>query len=205
MATLAEVLRQAGYVTPQGQVVGPRTQLAQQLRNYTTNIIPNAKQNLTQLRSDIDAGLTMGDKGIQIGDRQAFERQLAQVPNLMGSYLPSTPLKVNPLVGTRFEREFLGGLAEKKPQLIENLKGSSFMVMPWDASSRNYAIKSISGETLPKNVITHGGHDYARDLEHIEQGIAGASNLGIAKRIQNRDAQARKENSRSCRRSFGER
>jgi hypothetical protein len=194
MVTLAETLRQVGYVSPQGQVTGPRTQLAQQLRNYATNVIPTAKQNLAQQRADIDAGLVMGNQGIQVGDREAFERQLAQVPNLMGSYLPSTPLKVNPLVGTRYEREFLGGLAEKKPQLIENLKGSSLMVMPWDASSRNYAVKSISGEALPRNVITHGGQDYARDVAHMQEGIAGASNLGIARRIQSRDAQARKEN-----------
>jgi len=193
MATLAETLRQAGYVTPQG-VAGPNAPLAKQLRNYATSVIPTAKQNMSQLRSDIDAGLTMGNQGIQIGDREALERQMAQVPNLMGSFLPSTPLKVNPLVGTRYEREFLGGLAEKTPQLIENLKGSSLMVMPWDASSRNYAVKSISGEALPKRVITHGGQDYARDIAHMQEGIAGASNLGIAKRIQSRDAQARKEN-----------
>jgi len=193
MATLAETLRQAGYVTPQG-VAGPNAPLAKQLRNYATSVIPTAKQNMSQLRSDIDAGLTMGNQGIQIGDREALERQMAQVPNLMGSFLPSTPLKVNPLVGTRYEREFLGGLAEKTPQLIENLKGSSLMVMPWDASSRNYAVKSISGEALPKRVITHGGQDYARDIVHMQEGIAGASNLGIAKRIQSRDAQARKEN-----------
>ena len=194
MATLAETLRQVGYVSPQGQVTGPNAPLAKQLRNYATSVIPTAKQNIAQLRSDIDAGLTMGDQGIQIGDREAFERQMAQVPNLMGSFLPSTPLKVNPLVGTRYEREFLGGLAEKQPQSIENLKGSSLMVMPWDASSRNYAVKSISGEALPKSVITHGGQDYARDIAHMQEGIAGASNLGIAKRIQSRDAQARKEN-----------
>jgi hypothetical protein len=84
MATLAEVLRQAGYVTPQGQVVGPRTTTAQTMSNYIRNIIPNAAQNLAQQRSDIDAALTMGNQGIQIGDRAAFERQMAQVPNLMG-------------------------------------------------------------------------------------------------------------------------
>ena len=194
MATVAETLRQVGYVSPQGQVTGPNAPLAKQLRNYATSVIPTAKQNINQLRSDIDAGLIMGNQGIQIGDREAFERQMAQVPNLMGSFLPSTPLKVNPLVGTRYEREFLGGLAEKQPQSIENLKGSSLMVMPWDASSRNYAVKSISGEALPKSVITHGGQDYARDIAHMQEGIAGASNLGIAKRIQSRDAQARKEN-----------
>jgi len=84
MATLAEVLRQAGYVTPQGQVVGPRTTTAQTMSNYIRNIIPNAAQNLAQQRSDIDAALTMGDQGIQVGDKAAFERQMAQVPNLMG-------------------------------------------------------------------------------------------------------------------------
>jgi len=85
MATLAEVLRQAGYVTPQGQVVGPRTTTAQTMSNYIRNIIPNAAQNLAQQRADIDAALTMGDQGIQVGDRAAFERSLEQVPNLMGS------------------------------------------------------------------------------------------------------------------------
>ena len=84
MVTLAETLRQVGYVSPQGQVTGPRTQLAQQLRNYATNVIPTAKQNLAQQRADIDAAITMGNQGIQIGDREAFERQMAQVPNLMG-------------------------------------------------------------------------------------------------------------------------
>lgn len=85
MATLAEVLRQAGYVTPQGQVVGPRTDLAQKLKSYVMNIPQNAAQNLANQRADIDAALTMGDKGIQIGDRAAFERQMAEVPNLVGS------------------------------------------------------------------------------------------------------------------------
>jgi hypothetical protein len=84
MANLAQTLRQVGYVTPQGQVTGPNAPLAQQLKNYVTNVIPTAAQNLAQQRADIDAGLTMGDQGIQVGDREAFERQMAQVPNLMG-------------------------------------------------------------------------------------------------------------------------
>jgi hypothetical protein len=83
MASLAEVLRQAGYVTPQG-VTGPNAPLAQQLKNYATNVIPTARQNLAQQRADIDAALTMGQGGVEIGDREAFERQMAQVPNLMG-------------------------------------------------------------------------------------------------------------------------
>ena len=85
MATLPEVLRQAGYVTPQGQVVGPRTDLAQKLKSYVMNIPQNAAQNLANQRADIDAALTMGQGGIQIGDREAFARQMAEVPNLMGA------------------------------------------------------------------------------------------------------------------------
>ncbi len=109
-------------------------------------------------------------------------------------YRPSTPLKPDPSVGTRFEKEFLGGLAEKKPLKLEDYQGASIMLMPWDSTSRNYKITGISDELLSRPVITHGGQDYARDLAHIEQGIAGASNLGIAKRILDRDAIARMEN-----------
>jgi hypothetical protein len=112
----------------------------------------------------------------------------------MYAYKPTTPLKPDPSVGTRFEREFIGGLADKTPVKIEDLKGSSLMLMPWDSTSRNFKIKSISDEILASPVITHGGQDYARDLAHIQKNVAGASNLGIAKRIKNRDAQARIEN-----------
>lgn len=84
MPSLAETLRQVGYVTPQG-VTGPNAPLAQQLKNYATNVIPTARQNLAQQRADIDAALTMGQGGVQIGDREAFARQMAEVPNLMGS------------------------------------------------------------------------------------------------------------------------
>lgn len=115
-------------------------------------------------------------------------------PQPMAAYRPSTPLKVDPSVGTRYEREYLGGLAEKTPLKIEDYQGSSVMLMPWDSSSRNFKIKSVSDVELPQGLITHGGQDYARDLSHIEQGIAGASGLDIAKRIRDRDAMARIEN-----------
>jgi hypothetical protein len=112
----------------------------------------------------------------------------------LGAYRISTPLKIDPSVGTRYEREYLGGLAEKTPLKIEDYQGSSVMLMPWDSSSRNFKIKSVSDVELPQGLITHGGQDYARDLSHIEQGIAGASGLDIAKRIRDRDAMARIEN-----------
>lgn len=92
MANLADVLRQVGYVTPQG-VTGPNAPLAQQLKNYATNVIPTARQNLAQQRADIDAALTMGQGGVQIGDREAFERQMAQASNLGGVMKVSGAMK----------------------------------------------------------------------------------------------------------------
>jgi len=109
-------------------------------------------------------------------------------------YRQTTPLKPDPSVGTRFERQFMGGLLDKTPIKLEDYQGSSVMIMPWDSTSRNYKILGVSDEALANPIITHGGQDYARDLAHIEQGIAGASNLGIAKRIRDRDKMARMEN-----------
>jgi len=111
-----------------------------------------------------------------------------------GVFLMHTPLKPNPAVGTRYETEYIGGLADKAPVKIEDLKGSSLLTMPWDLTSRNYKVKSVSDELLPQPVLTTGGQDFARDVAHIEMNVGGASNLGIAKRIQNRAKAAEQEN-----------
>lgn len=84
MPTLAEVLREGGYIQD-GKIVRQPSATAQKMNEYVKNIIPNALQNAANQRADIDAALTMGDKGIQIGDRAAFARQMAEVPNLMGA------------------------------------------------------------------------------------------------------------------------
>jgi hypothetical protein len=163
-----------------------------------------AGQSLLQSRAERQALMAQTfanpDRPFQVTDQaglaqltdQVMAGELGFAP--AGIFLPSTPLKPNPLVGTRFEREYMGGLADKAPVKVEDLKGSSIMLMPWDSTSRNVKIKGISDEQLARDVITHGGQDYARDLSHIQQGIGGASNLGIAKRIKDRDAQARIEN-----------
>lgn len=109
-------------------------------------------------------------------------------------YLPSTPTKPNPLVGTRFERSSTGGLADKTKIDPETLRGSSLLLMPWDSTSRNMAVKSVSDVALPSPVVTTGGQDFARDLQHIKQGIGGASNADIADRILKRVDVARAEN-----------
>jgi hypothetical protein len=189
MATLADALR--GFQPP------TTSALADPIKEHFRNLPQTLETNqraMDKTMAGMDKTDIMGRPNPNYYPEAMQEFTQNYMPAIMGSYLPTTPLKPNFEVGTRYVREYMGGLAEKIPKKIEDLKGSSLMVMPWDSTSRNYAIKSISGEALPSNVITHGGQDYARDLSHVNQNVVGASNLGIAKRIQSRDAQARAEN-----------
>jgi hypothetical protein len=87
MPILADVLREAKYVTPGGRVAGPRTTLAQTQKDYVMGIGPTAFKNLANQRADMDAALVMGDRGVEIGNREAFERQISEVPNVAGMFI----------------------------------------------------------------------------------------------------------------------
>ena len=115
---------------------------------------------------------------------------------IAGVHLPSTPTKPNPLVGTRYQKQYIGGLAPRKNLDIEDLEKqkASVKIFPWDATSRNQLITEVSDIPLIKPVLTEGGDEYMLDLNHIANRIAGASNEGIAKRIQDRTNQASMEN-----------
>jgi hypothetical protein len=107
---------------------------------------------------------------------------------------PTTPKKPDPDVGTRYKKQFVGNLAPRKDLNIEDLENSSVKIFPHDATSRGYAVTEVSDVPLTKSVLTEGGDDYMRDLQHMQQRIATASNPGIAKRIQKRTDQAAIEN-----------
>jgi hypothetical protein len=127
------------------------------------------------------------------GDVEPTTDQMRQALAQKG-YLTHTPKSRNPAVGQRYGVSEATGLAPKNDVDLEQHKGSSVMVMPWDSTSRNVRVHSISGHELPEYITTHGGQDYARDLEHILQGVAGASGNDIAKKIATREAIARMEN-----------
>jgi len=76
------------------------------------------------------------------------------------------------------------------------LLAPALSIMPWDSSSRNVLVNSVSDIDLPTKSLTHGGGDYARDVVHQSQPVpvAGASGREIAERIKNRETQAIKEN-----------
>lgn len=108
-------------------------------------------------------------------------------------FLESTPKNINPLVGTRFDLKDLGNIAESTPRKLEDYRDAMATLIPYDATTRNKQILSVSGRPLTEDVFTHGGRDYVLDKEHIAQGIGGASGEGIAKRVQGRTDIASRE------------
>ena len=107
-------------------------------------------------------------------------------------YLPPAPKKNK--VGTRFTTEDQGGLVDKVALDIEKKMGATILPAPWDNSSRNVKITSVSDEPLDVPTITHGGQKYPRDGKHVQENIAGASAPQIVDRIIDRVAEARTEN-----------
>ena len=112
----------------------------------------------------------------------------------MYAYLPSTPKNPNPLVGTRYTSEAQGNLVKEIPLKMENLEGASIKIVPYDLTSADQKILSVSDEKLNNPVYTMGGVDFSRLPYNYENNIGGASNFGIAKRVLNRTEQTRKEN-----------
>jgi hypothetical protein len=109
-------------------------------------------------------------------------------------HLPHTEKSPDPTVGTRYKRTDIGGLVPRKDLDIEKLDKSSVKVFPWDASDRNKLVTEVSDIPLTKPVLLEGGDNYMRDIKHVKKRIAGASNEGIANRIQDRIDQASVEN-----------
>jgi len=151
------------------------------------------------------AAMAVGRAGERVAERvvpQIMERGGLPADILQGMaqntrsnvFLETKPKTPNPLVGSRYETEYIGGLAPKTPTKIEDLQGSSFMILPWDSTTRNMKITSVSDEVLPEAVITEGGQDFARALANIEKEIGGTSGESIAKRIMERVKIAQQEN-----------
>jgi hypothetical protein len=109
-------------------------------------------------------------------------------------HLPHTEKSPDPTVGTRYKRTDIGGLVPRKDLDIEKLDKSSVKVFPWDASDRNKLVTEVSDIPLTNPVLLEGGDNYMRDIKHVKKRIAGASNEGIANRIQDRIDQASVEN-----------
>ena len=106
--------------------------------------------------------------------------------NFLKNYLPHTAKSPNPEVGSRFQTEDLGGLLPVTPVSMESLRGKMVGTIPWDNSSRNVKVNSVSGIPLTEPQVTHGGQGWVRDTEHNAANIGGANAKGAATAIQNK-------------------
>jgi hypothetical protein len=150
----------------------------------------------------VGAATKVGGLGAKAGARE-IARQIETGTGLFGkatidprmyAYLPDTPKNRNPLVGTRFESQAQGNLVPEVPLRIEDLKGASLKVVPYDLTNADRLITSVSGEQLDTPVYTMGGGDFSRLIPNYEKNIGGASGKEIAKRVVGRTESARREN-----------
>jgi hypothetical protein len=105
---------------------------------------------------------------------------------LVSGYLEHTPKKPNPLVGTRFHLEDLGGVNPVTPLDISKIKGAMMTASPADMTSANQRILNIAGIPMTQDIVTHGGHPFARSQKNIERGHGWASNKNAAESAQSR-------------------
>ena len=101
-------------------------------------------------------------------------------------YLPHTLKKPDPTVGSRYKTQYVGNLAPKFDFDIQAEQGSSVMSNPWDLTSRGEKVLEVSDIPMSNQMITEGGHDFARDIANIKANIGGASGRQIAERMQDR-------------------
>lgn len=121
-------------------------------------------------------------------------QQEMDVGDIPAGHIENTARNMHPAIGTRFEVDEPYGLAPAHLTDLYKHKGASALLLPWDSTSGNVAIRGISGHTLPEPVTSHGGIAFARMLANIKNKNIGASGPDIAKRVADRVDVARKEN-----------
>jgi hypothetical protein len=77
--------------------------------------------------------------------------------------------------------------------LMKHEGKGSIVPIPYDATTRDNLVTEVSGHNLINPLLTEAGFDYSLDPTHMAQNIGGASNKGIAKRVQDRVNQAATE------------
>jgi len=81
MATLAELLK--GYTPP------TESALADPIKQHFKTLPAQTAANLLRQRQNIDQALTMGNNGIEVGNQQALNEFMSEVPGIAGMLAPS--------------------------------------------------------------------------------------------------------------------
>ena len=111
------------------------------------------------------------------------------------SYLKSTPKNIDPRVGNRFEKEYVGDLVKPKTITGKELEGATIVTKPSDVTSRGEKIKSISDEFFEQQPpTTEGGFDFALSKKNIKEGKYYGSGLEQVDTDTRRMLQAFREN-----------
>jgi hypothetical protein len=190
-----------------------RHQFAGSLLGDPLNFIPAAKPSAE--------GILAGGKWVGKEAARQIEDGTGLLSHIMPDprqyvYAPRIKNRTNPAAGYTYESSDPHGLVTPEQFRVDDPQhfGKSILNMPWDASSRNRIITSVSGESVTnpyydgvidthsgtnhfrneQQIITHGGMDYVLDDNHILQQVGGASGRGIAERIADRESNAIKEN-----------
>lgn len=127
------------------------------------------------------------------GGKSVVAEGAVDVAKKVKGFLEHTPLKPNPLVGTRYKTTDLGGLLPQTPFDIESALGAKMLHRPYDLSNRNQLIEEVSGHKLINPLTTEGGQQFGRDIKLQATGQGGASNKLINDRILKRVEAAARE------------
>ncbi len=110
-------------------------------------------------------------------------------------YIPVTPKKPNPIVGTRYQTRQLPGIVPRRKVDYEQMRGGSIFTYPTDQLSRNVEVTNVSDIPLGNNsFVTPGGLMYMMDENNIRRNIGYASGQAQAMSQNNRALQAIEEN-----------
>lgn len=162
-----------------------KTPLGYMLRGDVSGAIDklgsDAKLRVDAMR-DPETGLNAGLDFLTGG--VGMTKKIKDIPQ----YLQHTKTKPDKTgqVGSRFEREFMGGLLDKKILMPEDFYQKPIIMLPYDNSSRNMAIHGTSGHRFENPYITHAGDDYGFVIDHANEGIIGASNKGVVDKLAKR-------------------
>ena len=163
--------------------------------NMTGNWLIGGAMKVNRVLSD--AEVKKINKAAGVADlprrKKTSMQELASGGSTKG-YVTHTPKKPHAEVGKRFTATPQGNLAA--PQQFDIMKHEgkgSIVPIPYDATTRDKLVTEVSGHQLTEPLLTEAGFDYSMDPKHIAQNIGGASNLGIAGRVQKRIDQAAKE------------
>lgn len=191
---LAWALRKAGVPVPQNAIGGSEWLKQQGLKRD----VPQSAASLAGETVGLLSPMVAAAKAPQIAKGLLQVEANAMAPTTLrpeaGVYLVHTPLKPNPLVGTRYQTTDMGGIAPRKPINWDEWDGASIMTYPTDMLSRNRRVDNISDIQIANPATTVGGLMYAADLSNIANKIGYASNAAAATSQNNRALRAIEEN-----------